>query len=359
MAEARDANLRIKIGKNTLHACRTGQKEPHGRAVLSCFFIIFAPTYQTSLMPMMTADYYKTVIERIYKDVLPYRGQGKVADYIPALANVDPGRFGIAVETIEGDSIACGDAMTPFSIQSISKVFTLAMVIRHMGKKLWRYVGREPSGNPFNSLVQLEKEHGIPRNPFINAGALVVTDRLMDLYPDPSKAIIAFVRDLCGNPEVDYDLEVARSERLHADRNMALAYFMKSFGNISNDVGKLIDLYCLQCSIAMTCTDLARSFLFLSNRGVNPSDGRRILSESRAKRLGALMATCGFYDESGDFAFRVGLPGKSGVGGGIVAYLPEKLSIAVWGPELNTFGNSLVGIEALERFTTDISKSIF
>lgn len=307
----------------------------------------------------MTADDYKTVIERIYDDVLPYRGQGKVADYIPALAHVDPGQFGIAVETLEGHSILKGDALTPFTVQSISKVFTLTMVIRHLGKELWRSVGREPSGNPFNSLVQLETEHGIPRNPFINAGALVVTDRLMDLYSDPREALISLVRSLSGNPEVDYDLEVARSERRHADRNMALAYFMKSFGNIHNDVDELIDLYCLQCSISMTCADLARSFLFLANRGINPADGQRILSESRTKRLGAVMATCGFYDESGDFAYRVGLPGKSGVGGGIVAYLPEKLSIAVWGPELNTYGNSLMGIEALERFTTDISKSIF
>ncbi len=302
---------------------------------------------------------YSSVIDRIYNEVLPYRGRGKVADYIPALAEVDPDRFGIALETIDGEIITRGDSGIPFSIQSISKVFTFAMAVGHLGEKIWESVGREPSGNPFNSLVQLEYEKGIPRNPFINAGALVVTDRLLDIYPDPKNAILGFVRELCGNDGIDYDRDVAMSELLHTDRNKALAYFMKSFGNIHNNVDQLIDVYCHQCSIAMSCVDLARSFMFLANKGINPVNGKRILTMSQAKRLGAILATCGFYDESGDFAFRVGLPGKSGVGGGIVAYLPEKLSIAVWSPELDTYGNSTMGIEALERFTTDISSSIF
>lgn len=307
----------------------------------------------------MTTEDYRQVIDRIYNEVLAYRGHGKVADYIPALAEVDPTHFGIAIETLTGQTIAQGDAEICFSIQSISKVFTFAMVPRHMGEEIFKSVGREPSGNPFNSLVQLEYEKGIPRNPFINAGALVVTDRLMELYPRPKEAILDFVRNLCGNDDIYYDRRVAKSELLHADRNRALAYFMKSFGNIHNDVEALIDVYCHQCSISMNCVDLARSFQFLANKGINPTDGESILTESKAKRLGALMATCGFYDESGDFAFRVGLPGKSGVGGGIVAYLPGKLSIAVWSPELDQHGNSLIGIETLERFTTEIASSIF
>ena len=307
----------------------------------------------------MTTEDYRQVIDRIYNEVLVYRGHGKVADYIPALAEVDPTHFGIAIETLAGQTIAQGDAEICFSIQSISKVFTFAMVLRHMGEEIFKSVGREPSGNPFNSLVQLEYEKGIPRNPFINAGALVVTDRLMELYPRPKEAILDFVRNLCGNDDIYYDRRVAKSELLHADRNRALAYFMKSFGNIHNDVEALIDVYCHQCSISMNCVDLARSFQFLANKGINPTDGESILTESKAKRLGALMATCGFYDESGDFAFRVGLPGKSGVGGGIVAYLPGKLSIAVWSPEPDQHGNSLIGIETLERFTTEIASSIF
>ena len=299
------------------------------------------------------------VISRIYNQVKEYWGQGKVADYIPALADVNPRQLGIAVHTTDGRSFKAGDTEVPFSIQSISKVFTLSMVLRHTGEELWKSVGREPSGNPFNSLVQLENEKGIPRNPFINAGALVVTDRLISLYPRPKEALIDFVRDLSGTDDVYYDRRVAQSERDNADRNMALAYFMKSFGNIHNDVETLIDVYCHQCSIAMSCADLARSFLVFANRGINPHTGTRILSESQSKRIGAVMATCGFYDESGDFAYRVGLPGKSGVGGGIAAYMPGKLSVAVWSPELNSYGNSLAGIEFFERFTTDIRSSIF
>ena len=302
---------------------------------------------------------YNQVITRIYNDLKKFRGNGKPATYIPALAEVDPMHYGIAVESFDSGVNYIGDAGVKFSIQSISKVFTAAMVISRLGHELWDSVGREPSGNPFNSLVQLEYEQGIPRNPFINAGALVVTDRLMDLYDRPKEALLDFVRKLAGNDDIYYDKRVAASERQNADRNMALAYFMKSFGNIHNDVESLIDVYCYQCSIAMSCIDLARSFMFFANEGVNPLNGERILSLSRAKRLGAVMLTCGFYDESGDFAFRVGMPGKSGVGGGIVAYIPKTLSIAVWSPGLNDHGNSMLGMETLERFTTDIGNSIF
>ena len=302
---------------------------------------------------------YQNVIDGIHSRLRDRWGQGRVADYIPALAEVDPRQFGIAVAALDGSEYRCGDAQVCFSIQSISKVFTLAMVIQRLGDDIWKSVGREPSGNPFNSLVQLEHEHGIPRNPFINAGALVVTDRLISLYPHPKDAMLEFVRSLCGNDDIYYDKEIARSERLNADRNMSLAYLMKSFGNIRNDVDTLLDVYCHQCAISMSCVDLARAFLFLSNRGVNPFSGKQVLSVSQAKRLGALMLTCGFYDESGDFAFRAGLPGKSGVGGGIAAYIPGNLAVTVWSPELNRHGNSLAGMAALEHFTTDIGNSIF
>lgn len=302
---------------------------------------------------------YKEVIENIYQEVIPFFGRGKIANYIPALANVDPHQYGIAIATLDGEIIGTGDYLTKFSIQSISKVFTLAMVVRHLGSDLWQYVGREPSGTPFNSLVQLEHEQGIPRNPFINAGALVVTDKLMDLYPHPKEAILQFIREMAGNDDIYYDKNVAFSEFEHASRNKALGHFMKSFGNIRNDVDSLVDVYCHQCSITMNCVDLAKSFLFLANHGTNPHNYEEVLTVSRSKRLSALMLTCGFYDESGDFAFRVGMPGKSGVGGGVVAIIPGKLSIAVWSPELNRHGNSYMGIETLERFTTNIGISIF
>ena len=302
---------------------------------------------------------YQEVIGKLYEELRSCWGKGKVASYIPALAEVDPRQYGIAVETLEGTSFQVGDAGVRFSVQSISKIFTLAMVTRHLGDQIWKYVGREPSGNPFNSLVQLEYEQGIPRNPFINAGALVVTDRLMSLYEYPKDAILEFIRSISGNDDIYYDKHIARSERVHADRNMALGYLMKSFGNIENDVEAVIDVYCHQCAIAMSCIDLSRAFLFLANRGVNPFNQERILTVSQAKRLGALMLTCGFYDESGDFAFRAGLPGKSGVGGGVSAYIPGNLAITVWSPGLNRHGNSWIGMETLERFTTDIGNSVF
>ena len=302
---------------------------------------------------------YQEVIGKIYEELRSCWGKGKVASYIPALAEVDPRQYGIAIETLEGTSFQVGDAGVCFSGQSISKIFTLAMVTRHLGDQIWKYVGREPSGNPFNSLVQLEYEQGIPRNPFINAGALVVTDRLMSLYEHPKDAILEFIRSISGNDDIYYDKHIARSERAHADRNMALGYLMKSFGNIENDVEAVIDVYCHQCAIAMSCIDLSRAFLFLANRGVNPFNQERILTVSQAKRLGALMLTCGFYDESGDFAFRAGLPGKSGVGGGVSAYIPGNLAITVWSPGLNRHGNSWIGMETLERFTTDIGNSVF
>lgn len=302
---------------------------------------------------------YQAVINRIISEANSFLGKGKIADYIPALAEVSSDRLGIAVNLVDGRTFKTGDADIPFSIQSISKVFTLSMVVGAIGEDLWNSVGREPSGNPFNSLVQLEHEKGIPRNPFINAGAIVVTDRLISLYPRPKEAILDFVRSIAGNADIYYNTRVAISERENADRNMALAYFMKSFGNIHNDVEMLIDVYCHQCALSMSCSDLSRAFLLYANRGVNPQNNVRILTESQTKRLGAVMSTCGFYDESGDFAYRVGLPGKSGVGGGIAAYMPGKLAISVWSPELNNFGNSLAGIEILERFTTDIQRSIF
>ena len=302
---------------------------------------------------------YKEIIERIYKELQDYTGHGKVADYIPALSKVIPDNYGISVATLDGENFSIGDVETRFPIQSISKVFTLAMVSRHLGDKLWEIVGREPSGTAFNSLIQLEQERGIPRNPFINAGALVITDRLISLYKNPKDDILEFVRELSGNGYLSYNKEVAISEIEHSHRNLALANFVKSFGNLVNDPVKVIDTYCHHCSLSMNTNELATSFLFLANGGIIPSSEQRVCGARSAKRLNALMLTCGLYNESGDFAYRVGLPGKSGVGGGVVAVIPGKLSIAVWSPELNKNGNSYRGIETLERFTTYLGISVF
>lgn len=302
---------------------------------------------------------YQTIIEQLHALSPQYYGLGSQATYIPALSAINSRQCGIAVATLDGARYNTGDADVRFSTQSISKVFSLALVQRHMGNELWQSVGREPSGTPFNSLVQLEHEQGVPRNPFINSGALVIVDRMMSLYENADQQMIEFVRALSANDTIDYDMRIAQSELDTAYRNRALANFMRSFGNIKNDVDSVVEHYCKQCSIAMSCTELAEAFLFLANGGINPHTGETVLSPSRTKRMNALMLTCGLYDESGDFAFRVGMPGKSGIGGGIVAVIPQKLSIAVWSPELNSHGNSLLGVEILERFTTEIGVSIF
>ncbi|MFM9947867.1 MAG: glutaminase [Saprospiraceae bacterium] len=302
---------------------------------------------------------YQHILETIRRDVQPLFGKGKVASYIPALKNTDPKKFGIALETLAGQECSIGDANERFSIQSISKVFTLTMAFAMVGEELWKRVGLEPSGSAFNSLVQLEYEKGKPRNPFINAGALVVTDVLIQHLPDPKAAILDFVRKISGIPDIGYDYDIAQSERETGFTNTALVNFLKSHGNIVSPIEQVLDVYFHQCAIMMSCRELAKAFLFLANHGVIPATGERILTNSQAKRLNAVMMTCGFYDEAGEFAFRVGMPGKSGVGGGIVSVIPALLAIAVWSPELNERGNSVAGVMALELFTTRTGRSIF
>jgi len=301
----------------------------------------------------------QSTIERIYSEIKPFASQGKVASYIPALASVSPSKLAICVHTNEGKVFRIGDVCEPFSIQSISKVFGFTMAYKMLGGEIWKRLDKEPSGNSFNSLVQLEYEQGIPRNPFINAGAIVVSDILLSLYPNPQQALLEFVRRIADEPSINYNLEVAKSEKETGYRNAALAYFMKSFGNIHNPVEDVLDLYFLQCSLEMSTLCLSKSFQYLANHGIVPSTNEQILTMSQAKRISALMITSGLYNESGDFAYRVGIPAKSGVGGGIAGVIPKKLSLCVWSPPLNEFGNSLAGIEALEKFTTYTGDSIF
>jgi len=302
---------------------------------------------------------YDRILREISAEVKPLLPLGKSADYIPALARVPRDRFGMSVRTLEGRVHAVGDADEPFSIQSVSKVFTFILALRSAGDGLWDRIQREPSGDPFNSPILLEQERGIPRNPFINAGALVVADILLEALEDPREELLRFVRARSGSGAVRADPEVAESERSMGHRNAALAHLLKSFDNLRNRVEEVLDFYFFQCSLRMSCRDLAASFLFLANRGLCPVSGERILEPSPAKRAAALMLTCGTYDAVGDFVYRVGLPAKSGVGGGIAAILPGRLAAAVWSPGLNERGNSLAGTQALELFTTKTGMSIF
>lgn len=300
----------------------------------------------------------QALLDDLASEAAPFAAQGQVADYIPALAAVDPAQFGIALATVDGQLLGSGHWRTPFSVQSVSKAFSLALVLAGDGEALWRRVGLEPSGNPFNSLVQLEYEKGIPRNPFINAGALILVDRLLAQTGDSLGTLRDFLRAESGNPAVDLDAEVAASEAAHGHRNAALAHFMASCDNLENPVEVVLDHYFRQCALRMSCADLALAGRFLANHGLR-ADGSRLLSRSEAKRINAIMLTCGTYDAAGDFAYRVGLPGKSGVGGGILAVLPGRGVLCVWSPALDVHGNSVAGVEALDRFTTRTGWSVF
>jgi glutaminase len=302
-----------------------------------------------------------TVVRDIAEEMRLAPDRGTVASYIPQLAKVDASHFGICVIDADGQHHLGGDADVPFSIQSVSKVFTLTMALGTEGDQLWKRVGREPSGNAFNSIVQLERENGIPRNPFINAGAIVISDVILGGHR-PSEAIgaiLTFVRDLADDETIVIDHAVAKSETATGYRNFALANYMRSFGNLRHEPELTLGVYFHQCAIAMSCRQLARATQFLAHDGLNPATGRRVVSAERARRIGALMLTCGHYDGSGDFAFHVGIPGKSGVGGGIIAVVPGKASIAVWSPGLNAVGNSQLGAFALERLTRAMNWSVF
>lgn len=302
---------------------------------------------------------FQPLLDEIDDEIRPLLGQGgAVASYIPALARVPAQQFGIALRTCQGDEASAGDAATPFSIQSISKLFTLTLAMRHLGDMLWERIGREPSGNPFNSLVQLESEHGKPRNPFINAGAIAVADRLLS-DGDAKAELLALMASLCGEP-VGFDAEVAASEAATGYRNYALANFMKSFGKLDNAVESVLDLYFHQCALRMSCVQLARAAGFLCRDGRHPRGGEAdITTERHTRRINALMLTCGTYDAAGDVAFSIGLPCKSGVGGGIVAVVPDQLTLCVWSPALDATGNSLLGRRALELFVAKTGLSVF
>lgn len=303
---------------------------------------------------------YKSILKEIEKEIQPLFGKGKVANYIPALANVNPNQFAMSLQLFDGTTYNIGNTQTKFSIQSISKVFTFTLALHLYGKHLYKNVGHEPSGNPFNSLIQLEYENGIPRNPFINAGAIVTTDLLTNKYKNETfTKILNFIREISDDETINYDKETAISEKENGYRNVALINMMKSFNNINNDISEVMNTYFKHCSIKMNTTQLCKAMLFLANHGIDPISNKQFITSSQAKRINSLMLTCGHYDASGDFAFHVGLPGKSGVGGGIVAIVPKKLSICVWSPQLNEKGNSLIGTKALELFTTKTGLSIF
>lgn len=297
------------------------------------------------------------ILDRIGAEMAEAPDRGTVAAYIPELASVSPDHFGMAVCTASGESFVTGEYDRPFSTQSVSKVFTLAIALGRLGDQLWTRVGREPSGDPFNSIVQLEHERGIPRNPFINSGALVVTDAILAGHKPRELLgeILRFLREAAGDDDIHINRAVAASEQATGDRNLALAHFMRAHGNLLHPPALTCGTYFHQCAIEMSVLQLARAGRFLMNAPGQP----RMLAPTRTRRINALMMTCGHYDGSGDFAYRVGLPGKSGVGGGILAIAPGLASVAVWSPGLNAQGNSQLGTLAIERLARATGWSVF
>ena len=302
---------------------------------------------------------YQKIITEIYKSVEAEKDQGQVSTYIPELAKVDSKYFGVYLTTTIHTEFGIGSCYQKFSIQSVAKVLSLTLAYKMLGEKIWERLGVEPSGTPFNSLVQLETDKGIPRNPFINAGALVICDILISELKKPLTDFLKFVRETSDNSELNYSERIAASEKAAGFRNIALCNFIKSFGNIKNHPDEVLDFYFHLCSIEMTCEELSKTYLYLANGGHRISDKYQVLNASQTKRVNAIMQTCGFYDESGEFTFKVGLPGKSGIGGGIIAIHPGKYSIAVWSPGLNEKGNSCKGMKFLEQLTTKTKSSIF
>ncbi|MEM9190528.1 MAG: glutaminase [Myxococcota bacterium] len=303
---------------------------------------------------------YGAILEEVARALADAPKLGEVATYIPELGSVDPDKFGLALHCTDGSSFAEGDADERFSVQSVAKVLALAWALSLDAESVWRRVGVEPSGDPFNSLVQLEYERGRPRNPLINAGALVVCDILFQRTRHAKDEFRDFVRTVSAIDDVDYDPRVAESERRTAYRNQALLNLMRDFGNIESDLDEVLDFYVHVCALEMSCRELAQAFLFMADHGrCLPAGKRKMLTREQTKRINAVMLTCGFYDEAGEFAFRVGLPGKSGVGGGIVAVCPDRFTAAAWSPRLGRKGNSILGTEALALLARKTDSSIF
>lgn len=286
-------------------------------------------------------------------------GEGAVADYIPGLREVPPRQYGVAIACQDGTLYQAGEAGQRFSIQSISKLFTLALALRLAGEKVWARVGRNPCMRKFNSVSEVEANLGIPSNPFINAGALAITDLVVSHSSAPRRFLQDLLRRLIDTDDIFSDPRIARGEAEVGHRNAALGYLLKDYGNLDNRVEDVLSVYYTHCAIAMSCLELAQSALFLAGDGVSPITGQRIVSPDQTREINAVLATCGMYNGAGEFAFKVGLPAKSGVGGGILAIVPQRMTICAWSPELDPHGNSVVGQRILQHLVKQIRASVY
>ena len=276
----------------------------------------------------------------------PYTGKGEVASYIPELSKADGRELGICVKTIDGEELHCGYWQRRFTIQSISKAINLAMALEHHGfDAVFLKTNMEPSCASFNAMSRISDSEDIPFNPLVNSGAIAIVELLVPLGLE---YMLSAVRGLCGDKYITVDEDVFHSEWSHSARNRSLAYLLQSKGLINGDVDETLRLYTQLCSLSVTAESLANLGQLLANGGVQPETGRRLLKEEVVRTTLTMMLTCGMYDGSGEFAVRVGLPSKSGVGGGILSVVPGEMGIGVYGPSLDRKGNSVAGQKVLE-----------
>ncbi|KYH34014.1 glutaminase [Clostridium tepidiprofundi DSM 19306] len=304
----------------------------------------------------------KRILENIIENNRKWTKEGELASYIPELTRADKDALGICVTTLDGDEFYAGDYKTKFTIQSVSKVITLMLAILDNGKDyVFSKVGMEPTESAFNSIINLETNTlRKPLNPMINAGAITIVSLLSgENSDDKFNRILKFTRKITGNDSLNINEQVYSSEKATGNRNRALAHFMKSLDIIEGDVEEILDVYFKQCSIEVTCTDIARIGAMLANDGVLPWNNERVISREATRLVKTIMVTCGMYDASGKFAVHIGIPAKSGVGGGIMAAVPRRMGIGVVGPALDEKGNSIGGIKVLEELSRELDLSIF
>jgi glutaminase len=313
-------------------------------------------------MNVLKGDNMKRILDTIIDKNRHWTKEGKVASYIPELSKADGEALGICVTTIDGEEFFAGDCETKFTIQSISKVVTLMLAIIDNGVEyVFSKIGMEPTEAAFNSIINLENNNDQkPLNPMINAGAIAVVSLITgDTAEEKFNRILKFTRKITGNPDININESVYVSEKATGDRNRSLAYFMKSTGVIEGDVEDVLDVYFRQCSMEVNCKDIARIGAMLANAGVIISNNERVISREATRIIKTIMVTCGMYDASGNFAVHIGIPAKSGVGGGIMAAVPRRMGIGVVGPALDDKGNSIGGIKVLEELSGELDLSIF
>lgn len=300
-------------------------------------------------------------LEEMVEEAKKLTSEGTVADYIPALKKANRDSLAVAVYEQGNRCVTAGNFDEMFTLQSISKVITLALALMDRGDEVFQKVGMEPTGDPFNSMIKLETHSpSKPLNPMINAGALAVTSMIKGAtIEEKLERILSFVHEVSGNRTITYNNEVATSEFETAYLNRALCYFMKQHGVIEDDVEELLDLYTKQCAIEVNCQDLAKIGFVIANDGKEIETGRELIPRHITQILKTFMVTCGMYNESGAFAIRVGVPAKSGVSGGIMASVPQKCGIAVYGPALDEKGNSIAGMKLMELLSKKNQLSIF